>query len=251
MGDPQTGQQACSGPSEGRGLDALLIGAGVAGLYQLYLLREQGFKVLACDTASGVGGTWYWNRYPGAKFDSESCIYRYLFSEELYKGWTWSQRFPGQAEIERWMNYVAERLDLRRDIRFNTRVTSARFDEEARRWIVISAEGAVFDTRFLVTCCGMLSAPLTSVFPGQDRFEGEVLHTARWPQDSIDLVDKRVGIGARRSSPRRTPSKTECYVGANGAGKPRRVLSYAGGVGAYRLKCDDLATSGYQGFAMR
>lgn len=194
MSDAQTGQEACSAPSEVRELDALVIGAGVAGLYQLYLLREQGLKVLACDTASGVGGTWYWNRYPGARFDSESYIYQYLFSEALYKGWTWSQRFPGQAEIERWMSYVAECLDLRRDIRFNTRVTSARFDEDTRRWIVTSAEGAVFDTRFLVTCCGMLSAPLTSVFPGQDSFEGEILHTARWPRDSIDLAGKRVGV---------------------------------------------------------
>ena len=101
MSAPQTGQKARSAPSEVRGLDALVIGAGVAGLYQLYLLREQGLEVLACDTASGVGGTWYWNRYPGARFDSESYIYQYLFSEALYKGWTWSQRFPGQAEIER------------------------------------------------------------------------------------------------------------------------------------------------------
>ena len=199
MSDPQTGQKACSGPSEGRELDALVIGAAVAGLYQLYLLREQGLKVLACDPASGVGGAWYWNRYPGARFDSESYIYQYLFSQALYKGWTWSQRFSGQAEIERWMNYVAERLDLRRDIRFNTRVTSARFDEEARRWIVTSAEGAVFDTCFL-TCCGMLSAPLSSVFPGQDSFEGEILHTARWPQDSIDLAGKQVGACARATT---------------------------------------------------
>ena len=106
-------------------LDAAVIGAGVAGLYQLHLLRSQGLAVKAFDAASDVGGTWYWNRYPGARFDSESYIYQYLFSEELYKGWSWSQRFPGQPEIERWMHYVADKLDLRRDIQLNTTIKSA------------------------------------------------------------------------------------------------------------------------------
>ena len=106
----------------GTRLDALIIGAGVAGLYQLYLLKNQGLDVRAYDTASDVGGTWYWNGYPGSRFDSEGYIYQYLFSEELYKGWSWSEKFPGQPEIERWLNYVADRLDLRKDIRFNTTI---------------------------------------------------------------------------------------------------------------------------------
>ena len=110
-------------------LDAAIIGAGVAGLYQLHLLRGQGLGVKAFDTASDVGGTWYWNRYPGARFDSEAYIYQYLFDEELYKGWSWSEKFPGQPEIERWMHYVADRLDLRKDIQFNTTIKEARFDE--------------------------------------------------------------------------------------------------------------------------
>ena len=101
-------------------LDAVVIGAGVAGLYELHMLREQGLDVRAYDAATGVGGTWYWNRYPGARFDSEAYIYQYLFDEELYKGWSWSQRFPGQAEIEQWLNYVADALDLRRDIQLST-----------------------------------------------------------------------------------------------------------------------------------
>ena len=104
-------------------LDAVVIGAGVAGLYQLHLLRQQGMNVKAFDAGSGVGGTWYWNRYPGARFNSEGYIYQFLFSEDLYKGWSWSEKFPGQPEIERWLNWVADKLDLRRDIQFKTRIT--------------------------------------------------------------------------------------------------------------------------------
>ena len=175
-------------------LDALVIGAGVAGLYQLHQLREEGLKVRAYDNASGPGGTWFWNRYPGAKFDSESYIYQYLFDEDLYRGWTWSCRFPGQPEIERWLNYVCDRLDLRRDIRFDTTVTSAHWSEERRRWRVTMDTGEVVDARFLVTCCGMLSAPLEKVFEGQETFKGEIFHTSRWPRGGVDLAGKRVGV---------------------------------------------------------
>jgi cation diffusion facilitator CzcD-associated flavoprotein CzcO len=175
-------------------LDALVIGAGVAGLYQLHQLREQGFAVKAVDTATNVGGTWYWNRYPGAKFDSESYIYQYLFSEDLYKDWTWSQRFPGQPEIERWMNYIADRLDLRKDIHFSTTVKSAHFDESTQRWTVTTDTGETFDTQFLISCTGMLSAPLANVFPGQETFKGRIFHTSRWPKEQIDFAGKRVGV---------------------------------------------------------
>ncbi|SMF59224.1 cyclohexanone monooxygenase/acetone monooxygenase [Tistlia consotensis] len=175
-------------------LDALIIGAGVAGLYQLHMLRNQGLTVRAYDSAPNVGGTWCWNRYPGARFDSEAYIYQYLFSEELYKGWSWSERFPGQPEIERWMNYVADSLDLRRDIRFSTTITSAHFDEERSRWTVRTDGGEVIDTQFLITCCGMLSAPLSDLFPGQDSFEGQIFHTARWPREPVELAGKRVGV---------------------------------------------------------
>ena len=175
-------------------LDAMIIGAGVAGLYQLHQLRQQGLAVRAYDAAGGVGGTWYWNRYPGAKFDSESYIYQYLFSEELYMGWQWSERFPGQPEIERWMNYVADELDLKKDIQFNTQIVSAHFDETRQRWSVTTDSGERIDTQFLVTCCGMLSAPLTDMFPGQDTFNGELFHTSRWPRESVELSGKRVGV---------------------------------------------------------
>ena len=175
-------------------LDALIIGAGVAGLYQLYQLRNQGLAVKAVDTASGVGGTWYWNRYPGAKFDSESYIYQYLFSEELYKGWSWSERFPGQPEIERWMNYVADKLDLRKDIHFSTTVKAAHFNEATNRWLVTSEAGEQFDVQFLISCTGMLSAPMANVFKGQERFKGRIFHTSRWPKEPIDFTGKRVGV---------------------------------------------------------
>ncbi|GAB2641891.1 NAD(P)/FAD-dependent oxidoreductase [Gordonia jinhuaensis] len=175
-------------------LDALVIGAGVAGLYQLDQLREQGLTVRAYDTASGVGGTWYWNRYPGAKFDSEAYIYQYLFDEDLYKGWSWSSRFPGQAEIEQWLNYVADTLDLRRDISFDTTIVRAVFDEDTHRWTVTTDSGDTIDTQYLVTCAGMLSAPMSDLFPGQQDFAGQIVHTARWPSEGVDLAGKRVGV---------------------------------------------------------
>ncbi|ETX28976.1 flavin-containing monooxygenase [Roseivivax isoporae] len=175
-------------------LDALVIGAGVAGLYQLHQLRRQGLDVRAYDNASGPGGTWFWNRYPGAKFDSESYIYQYLFDEDLYRNWTWSERFPGQPEIERWLNYVADALDLRRDIQFETTIVSAHWNEDARRWTVRTDRGEVIDTQFLITCCGMLSAPLEDVFPGHQAFNGQIFHTSRWPHEGVDLAGRRVGV---------------------------------------------------------
>lgn len=175
-------------------LDAAVIGAGVGGLYQLHLLRGQGLAVKAFDAASDVGGTWFWNRYPGARFDSEGYIYQYLFSPDLYKGWSWSEKYPAQPEIERWMHYVAEKLDLRRDVMLDTRIVSATFDEATGRWTLRTEQGQVIDTRYLVTCCGMLSAPMASIFPGQETFKGELFHTARWPDRPLDLAGKRVGV---------------------------------------------------------
>lgn len=152
-------------------LDALIIGAGVAGMYQLHQLRKQGLKVQAVDAATDVGGTWYWNRYPGAKFDSESYIYQYLFDETLYKDWTWSERFPAQPEIERWMHYIADRLELRPDILFGTTVTSAEYDEERGRWTVHTDRGDTFHAvpdRLLRHALGTAGKP----FPGPVHFPG-------------------------------------------------------------------------------
>ncbi|MCL4141239.1 UNVERIFIED_CONTAM: hypothetical protein GTU68_043232 [Idotea baltica] len=175
-------------------LDAFVVGAGVGGLYQLYQLRKLGLKVEACDAASDVGGTWYWNRYPGAKFDSDSIVYQYLFDESLYKDWTWSERFPSQPEIERWMHYITDRLDLRKDITFNAAVTKASYQEDAARWIIETSDGEVIDAKYLVCCTGMLSAPLENRFKGQDTFQGDIFHTARYPKDGMNFLGKRVGV---------------------------------------------------------
>lgn len=175
-------------------LDALVIGAGVAGLYQIHQLREQGLNVQGVEAGTDVGGTWYWNRYPGAKFDSESYIYQYLFDEKLYKGWTWSERFPAQPEIERWLHYVTDSLDLRSSIQFSTKVTAARYNEDSGRWLVSTDQDQVFDCQYLIGCTGMLSAPLDNRFPGQDSFQGQIFHTARWPKEDVQLEGKRVGV---------------------------------------------------------
>ncbi len=181
-------------PAEAGVIDVAVIGAGVAGLYQVYRLRELGFSVQGFETGSGVGGTWYWNRYPGARFDSEAEIYQYWFSKELFESWKPSERFPAQPETERWLNFVADRFDLRKHFRFNTRVDTARYDEARQRWAITTDQGDTVEARFLVTCCGMLSAPLESSFPGQASFKGRLFHTARWPKEPIDLAGKRVGV---------------------------------------------------------
>ena len=175
-------------------VDALVIGAGVAGLYQIHQLREAGLTVQGVEAGSDVGGTWYWNRYPGAKFDSESYIYQYLFDEDLYKDWSWSERFPGQPEIEQWLHYVTDRLDLRKDISFSTRVTKADFNAETGRWRVETDTGESYDTQFLIGCTGMLSAPLEDRFPGQASFRGAIVHTGKYPKGGLDLDGKRVGV---------------------------------------------------------
>ena len=175
-------------------LDAVVLGAGVAGLYQLHQLREQGLRVRAYDAGADVGGTWYWNRYPGARFDSEGYIYQYLFSEELYTGWAWSEKFPGQPEIERWLQYVTETLDLRRDIQFSTRIESAHFDEDRGRWAIRTDQGDTVDAQFFITCAGMLSAPQANLFEDQDSFQGPIFHTSRWPKEPVELAGKRVGV---------------------------------------------------------
>jgi len=175
-------------------LDALVIGAGFAGLYQLHRMRELGLKVRAFETGSGVGGTWYWNRYPGARFDSTAEIYQYWISKDLYSAWQPSERFPAQPESERWLNFVADRLDLKRDIQFNTRIESATWREETGRWDVMTSDGQHFDTQYLLSCCGMLSAPLNESFPGQSSFKGKLTHTGLWPKEGIDLKGKRVAV---------------------------------------------------------
>jgi len=177
-----------------RAFDALVIGAGFSGLYQLYCLRDRlGLSVQVLEVAAGVGGTWYWNRYPGARCDSESHSYCYSFSEELMREWEWSERYPGPPEILRYLNHVADRFDLKRDIRFNTRVTSAHYDEKANLWRVSTDAGEVLTAQFLITAVGCLSSANIPDIAGHDSFAGRWYHTGQWPHEGVDFRGKRVG----------------------------------------------------------
>lgn len=206
-----------------RRFDVIVVGAGFAGLYMVHRLRGLGFTVRAFEAGDGVGGTWYWNRYPGARCDVESLEYSYQFSEELQQEWSWSERYAGQPEILRYANHVADRFDLRRDIEFNRRVVSARFEEEDSRWRIEVAppDGAAagpFDgngagrsngkgagnetvfARFVVMATGCLSAANLPDFDGIDDFEGEKYHTGAWPHEGVDFTGLRVGIVGTGSS---------------------------------------------------
>ena len=175
-------------------LDAVVIGAGFAGLYALHRLREMGLNVQGFEAGSGVAGTWYWNRYPCARTDSAAEVYQYWFSDQLLKDWNWSERFPAQAETERYLNFVADRLDLRPIIRFNNRVTHAHWDAAANLWDVRTDQGASVRCRYLLSCLGPLSEPKVPPFEGHENFKGRFLHTSRWPKEGIDLSGKRVGV---------------------------------------------------------
>ncbi len=180
--------------SGARSFDAIVIGAGIAGIYQLYRLRALGLSVRVFETGGGVGGTWYWNRYPGARFDSESYTYGYAFSEELLKEWNWSEHFSPQPETQRYLNHVVDRFDLRRDIQCDSRVKAADFDETARRWTVTLDDGERYNARFLITAVGPLSADTLPRLPGLDRFKGRSFHTYRWPHEDVDFAGKKVAV---------------------------------------------------------
>ena len=174
--------------------DVVVIGAGVTGLYSLYCLRQLGFTVRVLDEASGVGGTWYWNRYPGCRFDSESYSYGFSFSEELLQEWDWKEHFSGQPENERYLNYVADKFDLKRDIQFNTRVSKAVYDEPKNRWQIKTLDGRRYEAQFFITAVGLLSAGYIPDFKGIHSFKGKWTHTGRWPKEGMDLAGKRVGV---------------------------------------------------------
>ncbi len=174
--------------------DVVIIGAGVAGLYQLYRIRQLGLSVRVFDDGGGVGGTWYWNRYPGCRFDSESYTYGYSWSEELLQEWDWKEHFSGQPENERYLNYVADKFDLRRDIQLNARVTSAVFDEKENRWELALASGQRVRARFVIAAVGLLSAHYVPNIAGIDSFKGESYHTSRWPKENVNLTGKRVAV---------------------------------------------------------
>ena len=171
--------------------DAIIVGAGMSGMYQLYRLRELGLKTLVLEAGTGVGGTWYWNRYPGARFDSESWSYGYSFCPEVLEKWNWSEHFAGQPEIEEYCNLVADTLNLRSDIRFSSRVEAAHFDDASQSWRIELTDGTSFRGRYMVTALGLLSSPTTPRFEGIDDFEGTWCHTGLWPKGGIDFDGKR------------------------------------------------------------
>ena len=175
-------------------LDAVVIGAGFAGLYALHKLRGLGLDVHGFEAGTGVGGTWYWNRYPGARTDSAAEVYQYWFSDELLNDWNWGERFPAQEETERYLNFVADRLELRPLISFNQRVASTHWDAAANVWNVTTDKGESVRCRYLLSCLGPLSEPKVPPFKGHEQFKGTFLHTSRWPKGGIDLKGKRVGV---------------------------------------------------------
>jgi cation diffusion facilitator CzcD-associated flavoprotein CzcO len=174
--------------------DAIIIGAGVSGLYQLYKLRELGLKARVFEAGTGVGGTWYWNRYPGARFDSESWTYGYSFSQELLEEWDWEEHFAGQPETERYLNYVADKFDLRRDIQFKSRVRAAQYQEDIRSWDVELENGRHYSARFLITAVGVLSAATMPTIARVETFQGQSCHTHYWPKEPVRFEGKRVAV---------------------------------------------------------
>jgi cation diffusion facilitator CzcD-associated flavoprotein CzcO len=181
-------------------VDVLVVGAGITGIYQLHRALEAGFSAELLEAGGGVGGTWYWNRYPGARFDSESYTYGYLFSRELFEDWEWQEHFARQDETERYLNHVVDRFDLRRHIRFNAGVTSASYDESSGTWTVTAGRGRQFGARFLVAATGVLSVPFFPDVPGRHDFLGESYHSGRWPATPVDFTGRRVAVIGTGSS---------------------------------------------------
>ncbi|KAI3603364.1 Cyclohexanone monooxygenase [Cupriavidus necator H850] len=176
-------------------VDAVVVGAGFAGLYMLHLLRDKlNLRVRVIESADGVGGTWYWNRYPGARCDIPSHHYSYSFSDELQQEWTWSEKYAAQPEILAYLNFVAQKFDLKRDIQFETSVVSAHFNEASRLWVVRTSAGEELKARFFIPAVGTLSHANIPKFPGASSFGGEVYFTGQWPKNGVSFAGKRVGI---------------------------------------------------------
>jgi cation diffusion facilitator CzcD-associated flavoprotein CzcO len=180
--------------------DVVIVGAGFAGLYMLHRLRTMGIPATVVEAGSGVGGTWFWNRYPGARCDVESMQYSYQFSDQLQQDWEWTERYAAQPEILRYANHVADRFDLRRDIRFNTRVTSAVFDDAKDRWVIETSDGERTSAAYCIMATGCLSAPNQPAIAGLDAFEGARYHTGQWPHEGVDFAGQRVAVIGTGSS---------------------------------------------------
>ena len=187
-------------PPASTAYDVVVVGAGASGLYMLHRLRELGLTVRVLEAGGDLGGTWYWNRYPGARCDIESMAYSYSWSDALQQEWTWTERYAAQPEILDYLDHVAERFDLRRDIEFETRVTGATYDEEAHRWSVRTDRCGAYSATFLIMATGCLSVPRMPDIPGIERFAGPAHHTGLWPHEPVDLAGKRVGVIGTGSS---------------------------------------------------
>ena len=199
MSSAQSSSQSPSSAAETE-FDAVVVGAGFAGLYLLHKLRGMGFSVRVFEAGSGVGGTWYWNRYPGARCDVESMEYSYQFDEDLQQEWEWSERYATQPEILRYLDHVADRFDLRRDIEFETRVTAANYDEATGRWTLSTDGGATVSARFCIMATGCMSARNIPDFKGLADFTGATYHTGDWPEAGVDFTGQRVGVIGTGSS---------------------------------------------------
>lgn len=238
--------------------DVLVIGAGFAGMYQLHLLRERGFDVLVLEAGEDVGGTWFWNRYPGARCDIESIEYSYSFDEDLQQEWSWTERYAAQPELLRYARHVADRFDLRRDIVFGTRVEALEWDESARHWTVSSTDGLMRTASYVIAATGCLSVPSRPDIAGLDDFRGEVLWTSSWPEDA-DLSGKRVGIIGTGSSGLQTITaiakhvasltvfqRTACYAVPAHNGPVADLLPSVKATYAERRVASRMTPSGYQ-----
>jgi len=182
------------------GLDVIIVGAGVGGLYAIHKLRQLGLKIRAYEKGDDVGGTWYWNRYPGCRCDVESLEYSFSFSPELDQEWKWPERYGNQGEILKYVQHVADRFDLRKDVQFNTTITSASFDEKANRWTVQTDKGETITAPYIIMATGNLSTPRKPDIPGIDSYKGKTYHTGLWPHEGVDFTGLRVGVIGTGSS---------------------------------------------------
>src|SRR5690625_3694277 len=181
-------------------LDLIIVGAGFAGIYTAIHAEKAGLKFVGIDAASGFGGTWYWNRYPGARCDVESIDYAFSFDPQLEREWRWSERYATQPEILRYLQYVADRFDLAGAFEFNTRVSGAHWDEVANTWRVVTEAGRTYTARWLIMATGPLSVPVEPSIPGRDSFAGETYLTSQWPHEPVDFTGKRVAVVGTGSS---------------------------------------------------
>ena len=186
--------------SRTRDYDVIIIGAGFSGIYALHRLRKLGFSVTVLEAASGPGGTWFWNRYPGARCDIQSMVYSYSFDDQLQQDWQWTERYAQQPEILEYINHVVTRFDLDRDMQFNTRVKQAHFDEQDKSWLLVDDNGQKYHAKFCIFATGCLSAPRLPAIDGVDQFRGNVYHTGEWPHTTVDFTGQEVAVIGTGSS---------------------------------------------------